>query len=175
MANMRIIDILVLLLIFLYLSGLVFGSSPVPDILFDYDPNMCPSPAFDSIISDPNISCVYTFQVRSIGGREVTCSIDYPGQFVISRLTKVKDGRYWVQTFQFLWTPPDYEIVHYIEIKATDDKGRSDRRTLVFWAYADSPQIWPDIPVVHVRGAQRLWQVAKKRGIVVTLPTHVLN
>ena len=40
--------------------------APVPEVPFTYDVNMCKSPVYDYVISDPNVSCVYTFNIYTL-------------------------------------------------------------------------------------------------------------
>ena len=75
-------------------------------------------------------------------------------------------------------TFPPEEKVHYLEVIAVDKAGRQDIRTLlVYTVYDDAPFIFISEPVsmTRIKEAQKLWQVAMKKGVPLTKPTRLLN
>ncbi len=168
-----------------YYTGLASALSavtrpPVPaSIPFAYDPNLCPSPVMDWIVAEPNETIVYAVGVHNRLGMVVNLAVTGTAEqdVLIDRVGTVEDpADGWNQYFQFAWTPPAAEAIHYVEITATDLTGRQDSRTLLVYAvYDDAPFIFPvrTLPVSRIRQAQRLVQVAKKVNFPMTKPIQV--
>jgi len=155
------------------------GYAQVP---FQYDPNQCPSEVMDCAIVDPNISLIYALYVHNPGldvDIQVVNLTDPNDYIVIDFIGGVAaDGgynRYW----QFSFTPQPIEQVNYLQVIATDVRGRSaSRMVLVYAVYDGVPEIYPVkgvIPISRVKQSQKLWQVAAKKGVSLTKPTKVLN
>jgi len=156
---------------------------PVPiDIPFEYDPNLCLSPVMDWKIAEPNMSAIYAVGAHNKWGLDIDVGVTCPDPNVyilVDRLEKKKDpAGGWNQFFQFAMTFPPEEKVHYLEVIAVDKAGRQDIRTLlVYTVYDDAPFIFISEPVsmTRIKEAQKLWQVAMKKGVPLTKPTRLLN
>ena len=147
---------------------------------FPYEPNLCPSPVLDYVISEPNLSVVYAIGAHNRWGLDIELDVvDANGELidvVVQKLGRAKDPNGgWNQYWQFAWTPPAIEKVHYLELICTDKVGRQDRCTLLVYAvYDDAPFIFHGSPpIARLTQAQRLWQYAKKVQQPLTLPTRV--
>jgi len=150
------------------------------EIPFAYDPNLCPSPLLAYVISEPNLSVVYAVGAHNKWGLDIELDVvNANGQLidiVVQKLGRAKDPQGgWNQYWQFAWTPPPVEMVHYLEIVVTDKVGRTARRTLLVYAvHDDTPFIFHGSPPVsRLNEAQRLWQYAKKIQKPLTKPTRV--
>jgi hypothetical protein len=156
---------------------------PVPtDVPFEFDPNLCQSEVMDWAIAEPNLSIVYAVGAHNKWGLEIDFALspsDPTTLVVVDKLGKAKDPEGgWNQYWQFSLTLPPIEKVHYINLVATDKAGRTDSRTLLIYAvFDDAPFLFPSepLPVSRMKEAQKLWQVAMKKGTPMTKPTTVLN
>jgi len=165
------------LLLILLLTCAGYAQAP-----FQYDPNQCPSGVMDCAIADPNISLIYALYVHNPGldvDIEVVNLTDPNDYIVIDFIGGVAadDGynRYW----QFGFTPQPVERVNYLQVTATDVRGRSASRMVLVYAVCDGvPEIYPvkgEIPISRVKQSQKLWQVAAKKGVQLTKPTSIWN
>lgn len=151
---------------------------PVPnDVPFQFDPNLCPSPVMDWVIADANISLVCAVRVHNKYGLRVNLTVNFT-DILVDRIDTTKDPNGgWNQSFQFAWTPPPIEEIHYLGIVATDAAGRQDRRTLLIYVvYDDAPVIFSAdnmSPVSREKHALRMVEVAKKREFPMTKPVAV--
>ena len=174
----RIIEIGLVLLI----TSVALGVSVPPelgpeDVPFPYDPNMCMSSVMDWQVVEPGIASIYSVGSHNKWGLETEMTTNDPN-ILVQKLEKVKDPEGgWNQWYQCMFTY-SREGVHYVNVTATDKKGRTESRTLVVLAVMDDPPfIFPGSPVsdARIKDAQRFWQVAAKKGYPVTKPTRVLN
>lgn len=168
------------LLLALILSGTVYAIErpPVPtDVPFAWDPNLCPSPAFDWMVVTVGESIVYTFHVVNLFGEDVILTTSDPN-ITSYRLDKTNEGEYWLQTFQLFFTSFSSGL-NYINLNVVDQYERSDDRTLLIMVLTDDPPIIypPDRPVITgwIKGAQQLCQIAKKQGRNIAGIVHVWN
>ena len=167
------------LLLLLCLASMTYGVTrpPVPtNVPFSYDPNLCLSPVMDWIVVEPNYSLVYAVGVHNTYGLKVEVEVYGPNvtsvDILVQDIGTVADPNGGInQYFQIGWSPPVGEMVHYLELRASDLAGREDRRTLlVYVAEDDVPFLFPvkSLPVAHIRSAQRFVQYAKKMGFPLT-------
>jgi hypothetical protein len=133
-------------------------------------------------IAEPNMSAIYAVGAHNKWGLDIDVGVTCPDPNVyilVDRLEKKKDpAGGWNQFFQFAMTFPPEEKVHYLEVIAVDKAGRQDIRTLlVYTVYDDAPFIFISEPVAvtRIKEAQKLWQVAMKKGVPLTKPTRLLN
>jgi len=181
----RIMKVLKLIFI-LFLASVSMAVNRPPalspaDVPFAYDVNMVASDVLAWTVTEPNVSVIFRAKVRHKWGLGITfAAVDcYDANTPILvnaglKVPDVNDGG-WIQDFDMVITPL-FEGVHYVEMTAVNKLGRAeDKRTLLILCAVDEPPIifTDDKPVISTREAQRLWQVAKKKGYPVTKPTRV--
>ena len=141
------------------------------DVPFVYDPNMCLSDVLGWVVTEPNTSVIWTMTAHNKYGLRVDL---YAPNTVIQRLAMYQDLEGYVQEFQLAYTP-ETDGVHYIDVTATDLLGQQDSRTVLVLAVTEDPPVikMESVPIVRMKQAQQLWQVAKKEGKQLTSPARV--
>ena len=169
-----------LLLIAIAMTGII-ERPPIPtDIPFEYDPNMLTADIMRWYVAEPNLTFVCSPSAKNRWGLHVDLTAidfyDANTPILIDRGVKEKDidDGGWIQHFNVMVTPST-EGVHYIELTATDKRGRFDKRTLLVLCVADDPPFlfMETAPTISEAEAQRTWQVAKKVGYPATSPTSL--
>jgi hypothetical protein len=180
------IQIAIVLAILTLVTCKCSAANPMPpapepnDVPFAYDPNLCPSPVFDWVVTSPGTSLAYEFAVITRTSLDVN-DVNIPAlrtqqgdQYTWQVFEKKQGPDYWVQRVGLFWTPFDSQV-HYLNIIVTIANGASDARTLLVMVQADDiPRIYPpDHPLItSVAWAQQLWQRAKKEQIFASKPTR---
>ncbi len=152
------------------MAGAVERPGEPVGVPFEWDPNLCPVPAFDWLVTEPNVASVYEFSVLNrFGGDVNSVSVTRVDAIVmdyaVERTGKRKVGDLWIQEFEVRWVPPVGEALHYLRIQVTDVFGRADARTLLVLCLGDDPPvIYPsDHPtLVPVSNAGKTWQDVRK-------------
>ena len=145
---------------------------PVPtDMPFAWDPNLCSSPILEWIIVPPSTGVVYAVGYHN-EGLHVDISVAGTGGEPIDVLvqsvgTVADPNGGWNHYFQIAWTPPPGEMLHYLQLLATDAIGRQASVTLLVYATTVDPGVFfpvrGPIPVSRMKDAQRMVQYAKKQ------------
>lgn len=141
-------NVIGMLIIVMFVSAVLRAAERPPelgpvDVPFVYDPNLCTAPVLSWLVIEPNISSIFRVSAHNRWGKRIDLTVTDahdPNIYVLIDQNPMTGGPFngYDQNWQCMITPA-VEGVHYLELTATDMRGRTDRRTLLMLCAADEP------------------------------------